>query len=155
MSFFPHSFWEYHQQQLWTFKLQKWLEMSSLRHSHFWRHSSTVAQTKWTEQTRGEEVKRRDQWTVVDFRWCRSEEEQRVNNLSYFLDGHFWTSLFSHQLHRRGRPPAEDHRSITACTHQGTVDGQSISPGVDSSYRHLRSKGAAKTIKKNPSDSDP
>ena len=51
---------------------------------------------------------------MVEFRWSKSEEAQRVDTFS--SADLSWTSLFSHQLNREGQEDLlqADHRNITA-----------------------------------------
>ena len=87
----------------------------------------------------------------MNFRLSRSEEEPFLR--IHFLVNYFWTSLFGHQLHRGGHEesPLKDMKQDTVGG-KGRCEMNNLS-GVDSSYRHVRSEEAAKTIK-NPGVSD-
>ena len=106
------------------------------------------------EQNRGDARRTKSKTKkLVDFRWSHTKEAE-IAKLWFlrilFSADHFWTSLFSHQLHRGGHKDLqqEGHGSITTSS-PGHSSGHSWwkkqicndqnQQEVDISYRHLRS----------------
>ena len=82
--------------------------------------------------------------------WSRSEEEQTVDSFKFlrphFLADHFWTSFFSHKLHRGGYE--ETSLPLLKDTHQDPVSGKRRMTRLGRTWTLLtHTKGLKKLLK--------